>query len=107
MNHVNKCKSSGWQYVIMEIVGRVEKWTQHSDLTTMLELRAESRKLRMERKDDSKVISSIPIATKDKYDDAGVLVDETKLVAALISAAPKDYLSSINTQKGHLEQRRH
>ena len=39
-----------------------------------------------------------------KYENAAVSVDETELVTALIAVTPKDYYSSINTQKSQLKQ---
>ena len=66
----------------------------------MLELRAELSKVKMKRKDNPEVLSSVLSAIKNKYEDTGVSNDETELLAALIAAAPKDYLSSTNTQKG-------
>ena len=71
------------------------------DLTAMLEPRVELSQVRMKRKDDPDVLSSAFTVIKNKDEDAGVSVDE--LVAALIAAVPKDDLSSINTQKCHLE----
>ena len=50
------------------------------------------------------MLSSALSASKNKYKDSGASIDEAELVAALIPAATKDYLSSINIQKGHLEQ---
>ena len=60
---------------------------------SMLELRAELSNIRMKRKDDPDMLSSTLTAMKNKYEDHGISVDETELVAALIAAAHKDYLS--------------
>ena len=63
----------------------------------MLELRAKLSNVRMKRKDDPEVQSSALSAIKNKYEGAGVSVDGTELVTALVAAAPKDDLRSINT----------
>ena len=49
--------------------------------------------LRMNRKDDPEVLNCALSAIKNKYDDAGVFVDETDLLTTLIAAVPKEHLS--------------
>ena len=56
------------------------------------------------RTDDPEVLSSALSAIKIKHEDVGVSVDETEFVAVLMTAAPKDYFSSITTWKGPLEE---
>ena len=104
MNHVNKHKSVDCPNgLVGKLLEELRKWAQPSDLTAV---RAENRiqQGKNEKKDDPKVVCSALSAIRSKYEDAGVLVDETKMVTALIAAAPKDYSSSVNTQKGQLEQ---
>ena len=83
---------------------KLRKWTQHSDFTAVLEIRAELGKTRMKRNDDLEVLSSPLSAIRNKDKGNRVSVDTTKLAESLIATASKDYLSSINTGKGHLEQ---
>ena len=47
--------------------------------------------------------SSVLSTIRNKYEDAGASVDKMESVTALIAAAPKDYMSSISTQKGQWE----
>ena len=51
----------------------------------VLELRAELSKVQM-KKDNSELSSNALSAIKSKYDGAGVLVNQTGLVTALIAA---------------------
>ena len=83
---------------------KLRKWTQHSDFTAVFEIRAELGKTRMKRNDDLEGLSSPLSAIRNKDKGNRVSVDTTKLAASLIATASKDYLSSINTGKGHLEQ---
>ena len=72
-------------------------------MMAMLELRAELSNLHMKKNNNLEVLCSTLSAIKNKYEDAGVSVDKTELVSALVAEAPKDYLSSVNTQKDQLE----
>ena len=51
------------------------------------------------------MLSGALSAIRNKYEDARVSVDEKELVAALIAAALKGYLNSINILKGKIEVR--
>ena len=75
-----------------ELLEELRKWTQHSDLTAMLELRAELSKVRMIRKDYVKVPSSALLAIENKNKNARVSVDETEWGEELIVAVIRDYL---------------
>ena len=66
-------------------------------------MRDELSKVKM-NKDDTVVLSNALSAIKNKTEDSGESVGERALVAALIAAAQKDYLSSINTGKGQWEK---
>ena len=59
--------------------------------------------MKVERKNNPKVLSSAFNAIKNKYDDVRVSVDETGLAAALKASAPKGYLNSISTNKGWIK----
>ena len=50
------------------------------------------------------MLSSALSSIRNKYEDARVSINETKFVAALIAAAPNDYLNATNTRMGVLEQ---
>ena len=50
------------------------------------------------------MLSSALNAIEDKYEDSGLSMDKTELVAALIVEAPKNHLRSINTQNDQWEQ---
>ena len=50
----------------------------------------------MKRKNNAEVLRSALSAIKNKYDDAGDSVNETKYEGALIAASFKVYLSFIN-----------
>ena len=56
----------------------------------MLELIGELSMIRMKRKDDPEVLHSTLTASKNKYEETVVSVDEMELVEALIAEAPKD-----------------
>ena len=50
-NHVNKCQSVGWPYGLAgNLLKKLRKWTKPSDLTVMLELRAQLCMMRMKTK---------------------------------------------------------
>ena len=63
-------------------------WPHPSDLTAMLVLQSELRKITIKRKDYSEVLNSELSAIKNKYKE--VLVNATELVAALTVAEQKN-----------------
>ena len=72
-------------------------------MTVMLELKADLSKARMKWKNDPELLSN-SLSTNKQERRFWVLIDETELVAALITTAPKDNLSSTHTRMGVLEQ---
>ena len=64
----------------------------------MLELTAELSKVRMKRKDDPEMISDLLSATKNKYEDAEVLDNETALMAAYLKIRHRDGWQWLLTQ---------
>ena len=57
----------------------------------------------MKRNDVIEVLSNMLSANENKHEDAGVSVEETDFLAALIAAASIDNLISINYQRGQLK----
>ena len=92
MNQVSKC--ADW------LNGLAKKLL---DKLKKKKLIAELSNMRMKRKDYPEVLSRALSAIDEKCEDSRVSFDETEWVAALITAASKFYLSSINSQKGQLE----
>ena len=69
---------------------KLRKWAHPSNMTALLEMWAELSTVSMKRKNDTIMLSDALSEIKDKYENSGVSVDKTELVAVLIATAPKD-----------------